>query len=212
MYDTVRNNDAHVGTSPKIDVVAGVLIVSVGLVIVFVSRNYEFGSTASIGPGYLPRLLGYLLILFGAASTIVALNTSAAERFASWRDILRIAAACVAIASYPVMVGLFGRTGQTGLDHAVLVLVGLALLLNRPAFFIFAGLAAFALTLKVLGLFLATILTVTLTMLAVPDFRPRDYLLMTIGLATLCTLMFVAGLGLAISAFPNGVQLPGLGW
>jgi Tripartite tricarboxylate transporter TctB family len=47
------------------DVWAGVMLIAIGAAAMFFGRNYPFGTSLRMGPGYFPMLLGGLLILFG---------------------------------------------------------------------------------------------------------------------------------------------------
>jgi hypothetical protein len=47
---------------------AGALYLALGLAVVLIGRTYAQGSAARMGPGYLPTVLGAILVLFGIAS------------------------------------------------------------------------------------------------------------------------------------------------
>jgi putative tricarboxylic transport membrane protein len=47
------------------DVWAGLMLIAIGAAAMFFARNYPFGTSLRMGPGYFPMLLGGLLILFG---------------------------------------------------------------------------------------------------------------------------------------------------
>lgn len=44
---------------------AGVIFAAAGLAAVVLGRRYPFGTTASMGPGYFPAVLGWLLVALG---------------------------------------------------------------------------------------------------------------------------------------------------
>jgi hypothetical protein len=44
---------------------AGIMLIATGAVSIFIARDYPFGSTIRMGPGYFPSMLGGILILFG---------------------------------------------------------------------------------------------------------------------------------------------------
>ena len=44
---------------------AGMTFTGTGAVAMFIARKYPFGTTLHMGPGYFPRVLGGILILFG---------------------------------------------------------------------------------------------------------------------------------------------------
>ena len=43
----------------------GMMLIGIGAAAMFIARDYPFGSTLRMGPGYFPRVLGGILILFG---------------------------------------------------------------------------------------------------------------------------------------------------
>jgi hypothetical protein len=51
---------------------AGAFLLAVGAAAMFVARNYTFGTSLRMGPGYFPNILGALLILFGLYFLIVS--------------------------------------------------------------------------------------------------------------------------------------------
>jgi hypothetical protein len=44
---------------------AGVMLVATGAAAILIARNYAFGTTLRMGPGYFPSVLGGMLIVFG---------------------------------------------------------------------------------------------------------------------------------------------------
>lgn len=44
---------------------AGLMFFGIGALAIFIARDYPFGRTLRMGPGYFPTLLGWILILFG---------------------------------------------------------------------------------------------------------------------------------------------------
>jgi putative tricarboxylic transport membrane protein len=53
---------------------AGAMLIATGAVAIVIARNYAFGTTLRMGPGYFPTVLGALLILFGFYLVIVGLR------------------------------------------------------------------------------------------------------------------------------------------
>src|ERR1043166_5554405 len=47
------------------DVWAGVMLIVTGAASVIIARDYAFGTSLRMGPGYFPSVLGGLLVLFG---------------------------------------------------------------------------------------------------------------------------------------------------
>ena len=54
---------------------AGIMLIATGAASIFIARDYPFGSTIRMGPGYFPSLLGGILILFGLYVMAIGLRT-----------------------------------------------------------------------------------------------------------------------------------------
>jgi len=116
----------------------GVIYFALGIAVLWIGRDYSMGSSAQMGPGYFPALLGAILTLFG----VVAVGRSfvrpgeAITAFA-WRPLgfvlgsvvlfgLLLNGAGLLIALPILIVGSALASRQTKLDAAsVIVLVGL---------------------------------------------------------------------------------------
>ncbi len=55
---------------------AGLMFMGTGATAMFIARDYAFGSTLRMGPGYFPSMLGGVLIVFGIAIMIKGLRRS----------------------------------------------------------------------------------------------------------------------------------------
>ncbi|MBM3526593.1 MAG: tripartite tricarboxylate transporter TctB family protein [Alphaproteobacteria bacterium] len=53
---------------------SGVMLVIVGAASVIVARNYAFGTSLRMGPGYFPTVLGSVLVLFGLYLMVAGLR------------------------------------------------------------------------------------------------------------------------------------------
>jgi hypothetical protein len=54
-----------VGLRDNQDFWAGVMLIAVGAIALYIARNYPFGSTLRMGPGFFPTILSSVLVLFG---------------------------------------------------------------------------------------------------------------------------------------------------
>jgi hypothetical protein len=54
-----------VGLRDNQDFWAGVMLIAIGMTAVVIARNYPFGTSLRMGPGYFPTVLGSVLALFG---------------------------------------------------------------------------------------------------------------------------------------------------
>ena len=51
------------------------MLMSIGAAAIYIARDYRFGSTTKMGPGFFPTLLGGVLIAFGVAIVAVGLRS-----------------------------------------------------------------------------------------------------------------------------------------
>src|SRR6266700_62295 len=94
---------------------AGVMLIAIGGAAITIARDYTFGTSLRMGPGYFPMVLGGLLILFGLY--ILATGLGSSEKLvASWS--LR------AVIILPLSLVLFGvLMERAGFVPAMLVLI-----------------------------------------------------------------------------------------
>jgi hypothetical protein len=95
---------------------SGVMLIAIGGTAIFIARNYEFGSSLRMGPGYFPVVLGGLLIAFGAYIGAQGLRADAEKLEQSWS--LR------ALIILPLSLVLFGLLiDRAGFIPAMLALI-----------------------------------------------------------------------------------------
>jgi hypothetical protein len=56
---------------------SGVMLLAIGLTALVLARDYPFGTSLRMGPGYFPIVLGVLLALFGVYFIVLGLRSSA---------------------------------------------------------------------------------------------------------------------------------------
>jgi Tripartite tricarboxylate transporter TctB family len=100
---------------------SGVMLIVVGGGALIIARNYQFGSSLRMGPGYFPTVLGALLVMFGVYFVIQGLRNGAEKLAASWS--LR------ALIILPLALVLFGLL----IDRAGFVPALLALIIGSAA-------------------------------------------------------------------------------
>jgi len=85
-------------------------------VTIFIARNYAFGTSLRMGPGYFPSVLGGLLILFGLYLLAVGLRSSSEKIVGGW--------SFRALIMLPLSLVLFGYLmDRAGFVPALLVLI-----------------------------------------------------------------------------------------
>ena len=128
-----------VGLRDNQDFWAGVMLIAVGMTGVVIARNYPFGTSLRMGPGYFPTVLGSLLTLFGIYFVVMALrSTERIEAGWSLRALIVIPLALVLFGIMmthagfvpALMVLIFGSalaTTEFKLSEVVLLTLGLTL-------------------------------------------------------------------------------------
>jgi hypothetical protein len=95
---------------------SGLMLIALGGGAVFIARNYPFGSSLRMGPGYFPIILGGALVMFGVYFIIQGLRTGAEKLEGSWS--LR------ALIILPLSLVLFGLLiDRAGFIPAMLALI-----------------------------------------------------------------------------------------
>jgi len=95
---------------------AGLMLIAIGAVAIFIARDYTFGTSLRMGPGYFPIVLGALLILFGLYIAAQGLRSGAEKIEGSLS--LR------ALIILPLSLALFGLLiDRAGFIPALMVLI-----------------------------------------------------------------------------------------
>jgi Tripartite tricarboxylate transporter TctB family len=184
---------------------AGLMFAGAGLSFVLVSQNYPMGSAVRMGPAYFPTMLGGLLAILGAMVFIRAFfsKTEHPLKLFPFRLPLLIASLVIGGATY------FADSWFKGAPMAEFALTGLALFLfigafgPRAMFVILLAVVIFGYALKPLGLVLAVVLLIVLSALGGHDFRKKEIVILTIGMALFSVFVFVKGLGLPFNLWPG---------
>ncbi len=129
------------------DLWAGVMLIATGVASILIARDYPFGSTFRMGPGYFPSVLGGILVLFGLSLIIKGLRNS--EKIASgWSP--------RALIVLPLSLVLFGWL----MDHAGFVPALVVLIFGSAAGgseFKFVEVALLTVTLTVLSVLIFSV-------------------------------------------------------
>jgi hypothetical protein len=104
---------------------AGLMFIGFGLLAVVVARDYPFGSTMRMGPGYFPTVLGGLMIVMGAIISIRStwVTGEGIRRF-GWRGLFFLS---LAFATY----GFLIDTMDVGFVISIAAVVLLSTLASR---------------------------------------------------------------------------------
>jgi len=107
------------------DLWAGVMFFVFGVLFVVLSRQYQLGTAAKMGPGYFPTILGGLLAVLGLIIAFGAFDKHSAElkiERVGWRQLLLLLAS----------IGLFGLLlPKVGMVGSIVVLIGVSALASH---------------------------------------------------------------------------------
>jgi hypothetical protein len=94
---------------------SGVMLIAIGVLAVTIARNYPFGTSLRMGPGYFPSLLGGLLVLGGLHLLVKGLRSS---------DMIESGWSLRALILVPLSLVLFGfLMDRAGFIPALMVLI-----------------------------------------------------------------------------------------
>jgi len=107
--------------------------------------------------------------------------------------------------SSAILAGVFGKTGWTGLDIPVVIMLVIAWFASRELFWVLAAIAAFALSLMHLGLVVATAVLLALAHFGSHESKWWETVINYFVLLSLCLVVFVYGLKLQFPVLPDAV-------
>lgn len=112
----LNDSDARVAVAPPQpapasganDVLLGLLFAAIGAAALFIGRDYVFGTSLRMGPGFLPRIVSGGLVLLGLVLVIRGILAGGwALPVIGWRPILLISLAVIVFAATIDRLGLF---------------------------------------------------------------------------------------------------------
>jgi hypothetical protein len=102
------------------DFLSGVMFIAFGLAVLWFGRNLATGTTVRMGPGYVPHMLAYIMLVLGSIISVVALYAGGeiVER-PKWKPITMVTIGIVAFAL------LFETTGMLPALVALILIASL---------------------------------------------------------------------------------------
>lgn len=113
------------------DFLSGLMFIAFGLTALWFGRHLAPGTTVRMGPGYVPHMLAYILIVLGGIVSVFAAfeigegEEAAAELKKSWRTVVAIAGATVACLLLYAYVSYYAMLAGVAASFAGLSLAGL---------------------------------------------------------------------------------------
>ena len=129
------------------DLWAGIMFIALGVLFVLLSRQYQLGTAAKMGPGYFPTVLGGLLALLGlmiVASAFAKSNIEAKLAKVGWRELFLV---LLGVGLFAVLLPKFG------LVIALFVLIFVSALASHEFNFKETFISAIALNVLAWGVF-----------------------------------------------------------
>jgi hypothetical protein len=81
------------------DFLSGVMFIAFGLTALWFGRHLAMGTTVRMGPGYVPHMLAYILLVLGAIICVISLYSGGEQTEApKWRPITMVTIGIVAFA------------------------------------------------------------------------------------------------------------------
>ena len=125
---------------------AGAMLVTIGVATLLIARNYAFGTTLRMGPGYFPTVLGGLLVLMGLYLAVSGLRRGSERFAAAWplRALVVLPLAFIAFGILitwagfiPALAALVIGSALAGPEARSAEVLGLALVLTAIAVVVF---------------------------------------------------------------------------
>ena len=161
--------------SAGLDRFCGAFLAGLGTLILVATRNLMVSNGSDIGPGYFPRLCGIVLVVIGVLVAALTFRRFASPNQANSYD------------PDTVRVKKAGKLKQ----H-----VGRALTITL-------SLVLFMLLLDKFGLFVSAIVLILIASYGSRELNVGSAFILALAFASLTSVIFIYGLGLPISSFPN---------
>lgn len=177
----------------------------IGGLAMVLSRSYDLGTGANMGPGYFPYYLGALLAVLGAILLIKAIGRSADENTrVSVKPLLIFAA----IMLFSVAGVAFGLTPKAALAAGIVAGCVLSIFIGMQTMgLILLSVTLFGLLVKGLGIVLSLVLLIILSSLASHEARVKEVIANIIFMSILSVGVFIYGLNLQMPIWPDTAEL-----
>lgn len=192
------------------DFYGGLGLVLLGLLALWASRDLAGMHGIAFGPGTAPRMFAVILIVLGVAIMAVGYLTegTALERYEIWSPALFSLSYMFAVSARTTTIWIIaGVLLVGGIIVAVIGMMGPRKNLVRGPLFISLSVIVFAVTVRPLGLAIASYLSIVAAAAATPEVRWLETIIWGVVLTAFCVLLFVVGLGLPFQIWPPSVNV-----
>lgn len=187
------------------DFYAGLMFAIFGGIAMYLSRSYDLGTGASMGPGYFPYYLGALLAILGAILLIKAIGKSVDDSAPVSVKPLLIFVAIMLFSAAGVALGL---TAKASLAAGIVAGCVLSIFIGMKTMGLVLGaVSLFGLLVKGLGIVLALVLLIVLSSLASHEAKAKEVIGSIIFMSILSVGVFIYGLNLQMPIWPDTEEL-----
>jgi hypothetical protein len=187
------------------DFYAGLMFVIFGGLTMYLSRSYNIGTAADMGPGYFPFYLGGLLAALGAILVVKALGKSGDG---NTNVTLKPFLIFVAIMLFSMIGVAIGLTPKASLAAGIIAGCVLAIFVGMKTLGLVLGaVTLFGLLIKGLGIVLSIALLMALALLASHESKLKEGAASIIFMSLLSVGVFVYGLNLQMPVWPDKAEL-----
>ena len=188
------------------DFYSGLLFLVIGGLAVWLAQSYNLGTSARMGPGYFPSVLGGILAVIGAVIAFQALGKAEGEDKGS--DAVGPIVVLAAMMVFSIAAALLGASPNGSLAIGTVAGCVLAYFMRMPAIGLILGsITVFGLLLKGLGLVISTLVLVAICSLASHEMKRREAIISAIVLSIFAVGVFVYGIKLQIPIWPDPPEL-----
>jgi putative tricarboxylic transport membrane protein len=191
------------------DFYGGFALILLGLLALWASRDLGGMHGNAFGPGTAPRMFAVILVALGAITMAVGYFSEGAplERYEILAPALIILSYMFAASNPSTTISIVaGALLAGGIVLAVVGMMGPRRALVRGPLFITLSIIEFAVTMRPLGLVLASYLSIVAAAAATPEARWIETLIWGAVLTTFCVLLFVFGLNLPFQLWPTNLS------
>ena len=185
------------------DFYSGLMFLVVGVLAVWLSQSYNMGTSARMGPGYFPTVLGGVLAVIGVVLALKSLGKEEGDHTIAKTAIGPIIV-FVAMMVFSILAGVAGASPNMSLAIGTVAGCVLAYFIGMKALGLILGsITVFGLILKLVGLVLSTLMLVGIASLASHEMKRKEAVTSAVVLALFAVAVFIYGIKLQIPVWPD---------
>jgi len=205
------------------DLLSGLMFIAFGMAALYFGQRLALGTPVRMGPGFVPRMLSFILLGLGSIIVMTTLYRTAdrREKERYWIPLGALSVAVLAFSFIPwgsnfIANNVLGAGSQQAFKILVIDVVILFVLVSlfgrpgvvaddpveapkwKPITMVTIGIVLFALLFERAGLLPALVVLIFISSLGGDEFKLTEVLGNMVVLAVMCTLVFKVGLGMNI--------------